>query len=72
VNIRFNNQPAGAYALQLSNTLGQVLFAGTVTVASNAQVNRIQLSPAVTAGNYLLTIKNKANQIEFSEMIVIE
>ncbi|HRD58487.1 MAG TPA: hypothetical protein PK504_10580, partial [Ferruginibacter sp.] len=72
MNVRFANQPVGEYRLQLSNTLGQVLHRSSVAVSGAAMVKTIDLPVTIAAGNYQLTVFNKAGEQVTSESIIIE
>ena len=70
--IRFDKQPAGAYAVQLTNALGQIVYKGVINVNVSAEVKTIPLHPKTAAGSYQLSIRNKAGEMIYSETILIE
>lgn len=72
MNVRFANQPVGEYRLQLSNTLGQVMYRSSVAVSAAAMVKTIDLPATIAAGNYQLMVFNKVGEQVTSESIIIE
>ena len=56
VEIRFVNQPAGSYEMQLSNVSGQVLYRGIVKVTSALQSQTIFIPAKTAAGTFHLKI----------------
>jgi hypothetical protein len=56
LNIRFSDQPAGVYSLQLTNKLGQVIYRGVIEVSGMNTVKSVILGNEVIAGNYQLSI----------------
>ncbi|MFT3980904.1 MAG: GEVED domain-containing protein [Ferruginibacter sp.] len=72
LNIRFSNQPAGEYTLQMTNALGQVIYKGVAVVSNTAQVKMISLPSFTSAGSYQLLILNKAGESVYSETIIVQ
>jgi methionine-rich copper-binding protein CopC len=52
LQLRFNNEPAGQYNLQLLNSLGQVLQTNSVVIDGNGKTVSISLGASVNAGQY--------------------
>ena len=56
MNIHFSNQATGTYKLQLTNKMGQVVYATTTDITSVNQVKVITLDKKITMGTYQLSI----------------
>jgi hypothetical protein len=52
VQLRFNNEPAGKYNVQLLNSLGQVLQTNSVVLDGNGKTVSISLGASVNPGQY--------------------
>jgi hypothetical protein len=57
VNLRLENQDAGKYEIQVSNTVGQVLYKQILNVQTNNVLSTIKLNNAAK-GTYILSIKD--------------
>jgi len=73
LNIRFSNHSAGDYILQLSNTLGQVVYREIIALENSMQIKNITLPTTLPGGNYHLIISYKNNSTAvYKEGIIIE
>ncbi len=70
LNIRFVNQPAGIYKLQLTNKLGQWVYNSNIEIADNNNTKTITLSSDLVPGYYLLSIVS-ANSEKFVQQILV-
>jgi hypothetical protein len=52
LQLRFNNEPAGRYTVQLLNSLGQVLQTNSVVIDGNGRTVSISLGASVNPGQY--------------------
>ncbi|MEO7049375.1 MAG: T9SS type A sorting domain-containing protein, partial [Ferruginibacter sp.] len=70
MSVRFVNQPAGKYGLQLMNKLGQVVYSGKVLVASSVDQQKVNLGNAIAAGTYQLFITAEDGKVTTLQVIV--
>jgi len=69
INIQFNNQPKGAYHVQLINSIGQAVYNGNMVISTNNSVQSIQLSQSVTPGEYKLKITDTNGSITVKQLV---
>lgn len=72
LQVRFVNQAAGNYQVQISNTVGQVVYTGTINISAASQLEAITLNSSTASGSYQVAIRNSGGKIIHSERILIE
>ncbi len=70
VQIRFTNQPAGEYRIQLTNKLGQIVYSGMAQVSGTVFVKSVPLNPTIAAGNYQLQVISEEGTSTTQQVIV--
>ncbi len=71
IHLQMNNQTAGAYAAQLINNAGQVVFKTAFTVTSTSELKNISLNKTITAGTYTLSLQKTGEQAQVQQVIVL-
>ncbi len=71
MNIRFMQQAEGNYGIQLTNTAGQVLYKGQVSVNSETITRSIDLNGKISTGIYQLAVTGE-NGKKTSMQLIIE
>jgi hypothetical protein len=59
IHLKFLNQPAGLYTVQISNNTGQLVFEKAIDHKGGNNTKNIELLPSVKSGNFQLTITDK-------------
>ncbi|MEO6669972.1 MAG: T9SS type A sorting domain-containing protein [Ferruginibacter sp.] len=57
INVRFHGQPAGNYSLQLTNTLGQMIYQKNIQLTEINTTKSIAIDTATPAGIYQLLVR---------------
>ena len=70
LTISFTNQPAGAYQLELSNKLGQVIFSRAIKINDPDFTESIQLGKEIATGNYQLSIIGENGKKVVQQVVV--
>jgi hypothetical protein len=70
--VLFDNQKAGQYTVTLSDLSGRGIMNQKVTVSSKLQTESVQVSKKIAKGMYLVKVTDAANQVVFTERIVIQ
>ena len=71
LNLSFNNQPAGNYAVRLIGYSGLQFFKKTIIVSAGFQINNIEIPYDCYKGNYLLEIINPANERQLLPLVIL-
>jgi hypothetical protein len=70
--VLFDGQKAGQYTVALTDLSGRAIMSEKVTVSSKLQSETVQVSSKIAKGMYLVKVTNAANQLIFTERIVIQ
>ena len=70
--VLFESQKAGQYTVSLTDLSGRAIMNKAVTVSSKLQTETVQVSSKIAKGMYLVKVTNAANQLIFTERIVIQ
>jgi hypothetical protein len=70
--INFEDQAAGKYNVTITDLSGKPVLNRTVTVASKAQVETVQLSRSFAKGMYMVKVTDANNKFIFTERIVVQ
>lgn len=72
VRLVFRDQPEGRYKLQFLDITGKVLNQQEITVNNKLQVQEIKLPSIITAGNYLIQVRDQDNRLVSAEKLVVQ
>ncbi|RYD82551.1 MAG: hypothetical protein EOP53_03435 [Sphingobacteriales bacterium] len=72
LHLRFTQQPAGNYDVQLTNAIGQLVYQGRVAVNGLVETMQVNLPATTAAGTYQLGIRNKNGEFVHGESIMVE
>ena len=70
--VLFDGQKAGQYTVALTDLSGRAVMAKVVTVSFKTQTETVQLSKTVAKGMYMVKVTDAANQLIFTERIVVQ
>jgi lipocalin len=70
--VLFDGQKAGQYAVSLTDLSGRALMTKMVSVTTKLQTQTIQIPPSTAKGMYLVKVTDAANQLVFTERIVVQ
>ena len=70
--VLFDGQKAGQYVITLSDLSGKAVMSTKVSVSAKLQSQKVQLLRVVAKGMYLVRVTNAANQMIFTERIVVQ
>jgi Secretion system C-terminal sorting domain len=70
--VLFDGQKAGRYTVTLTELSGRVVATNLVTVYAKLQSETVKLKSTVSKGMYLVKVADAANQILFTERIVVD
>jgi hypothetical protein len=70
--VLFDGQKAGQYNVILTDLSGRGIMSQKVTVSAKLQTESVQVSKKIAKGMYLVKVTDAANQIVFTERIVIQ
>jgi len=70
--VLFESQKAGQYTVSLTDLSGRAIMNKPITVSSKLQTETVQVSSKIAKGMYLVKVTNAANQLIFTERIVIQ
>jgi hypothetical protein len=70
INLVMTNQPAGKYQVQLTNAIGQVIFAKEIQFEGGTSTQALNTVSKLTAGVYQLEITGRDNTHETQKVIV--
>jgi hypothetical protein len=59
INVQFTGQPEGTYAVELVNSVGQVVYKGRIVHAGGTATKMLQLNSKVAGGLYQLRVTQK-------------
>ncbi len=71
-SLRFNELPAGAYSIQVSEISGRQVLQQPVTIGGKNQTQAIQLGASASKGVYLVKVIDVTNRIVYDNKIVIQ
>ncbi len=72
VRLVFRDQPEGRYKLQFLDITGKVLNQQEITVNNKLQVQEIKLPSIITAGNYLIQVRDQDNRLVSAEKLIVQ
>ena len=72
VKVSFADQPAGRYSVDLIDITGKLIQSSEVNVNGSQQIEEVRIPRSVSAGNYLLRVTGRNNNVSVSNKIVIE
>jgi len=70
--VLFDGQKAGQYTVALTDLSGKAVMSTRVTVSSKYQAQTVQISKTLGKGMYIVKVTDAANQIIFTERIVVQ
>ena len=70
--VLFDGQKAGKYTVALTDLSGRAIMSRVVTVSSKMQAETVQIKSVVGKGMYMVKVTDAANQIVFTERVVIQ
>ncbi len=70
--VLFDGQKAGQYSVALTDLSGRALMTRMVTVTTKLQTQTVQIPRATAKGMYLVKVTDAANQVVFTERIVVQ
>ena len=70
LNISFMNQAIGRYAIQLTNTSGQLVYNSNIEIDNINVTRSIKLDNEVATGNYLLTVITSDGKTTRQQIII--
>lgn len=70
--VLFDGQKAGQYNIALTDLSGRAIMSRMVTVSVKLQTQTVQIPRATAKGMYLVKVTDAANQLVFTERIVVQ
>lgn len=70
--VLFDGQKAGQYTVALTDLSGRAIMTKKITVSSKLQTEMVRIGSSIAKGMYLVKVTDAANQMVFTERIVVQ